>query len=104
MEDKTTIHAGLAAGYHCAATAGENLSCFWPDCECVSDDVNDQSPTTNSALLARRAQTADIRQQIQILSNTIASGEANEAACYEALGWLTDRLNQLQDETRNAPL
>lgn len=53
---------------------------------------------TQPILIERRAQAADIHQQLKILSNTIASGEANETACYEAQGWLLRRLSEINDE------
>ncbi len=38
----------------------------------------------------------DLRQQQQILCNTIASGEANESACYRAIERLTKRIAEME--------
>jgi hypothetical protein len=41
----------------------------------------------------------DLRRRLQMICNTLASGEANEKACYEAIDFLTKRLDEMRPGT-----
>ena len=57
----------------------ERGACNWPHCRCP-----DETMTAD-----------DLRLQIQILANTIATGEANEGRCYREMTKLIARLESL---------